>query len=306
MSLTTTEEKQLSFSFKALINKEFTSTSKTFYEEFGTQTLNTNTSEVWSSDISATPSTAVNDGVARLYTDFVLSPMLGYGTEAFYFASGSGWTPGDDVDRPTINENLLQRNFISTKYGIGYDIILKDNNNTQIQPTDPIDWQFDYQTGILTIQDSGEGTYSKPYKVTVYQYIGDVSSKTIGESLKSGSVAGSTLTFEKNDGTTFDLTVAGGATPGGSDTEIQFNSGGSALGGSPRFTFDNTGLTKLSGSFQITSSTINDIFLIKSGSIEVAKVNNEGVFVLGEMEATPTAITGGMYYSASEFYVGVE
>jgi hypothetical protein len=293
-------------SFRALINKEFTSTSKTFYEEFGANTINTNTTEIWSQTISSTPTTAISDGVAKKYTDFVLSPALGYDNEAFYFASGSGWTPGDDVDRPTINENLLQRNFISTKYGIGYDIILKDNNNTQIQPTDPIDWQFDYQTGILTIQDSGEGTYSKPYKVTVYQYIGDVSSKTIGESLKSGSVAGSTLTFEKNDGTTFDLTVAGGATPGGSDTEIQFNSGGSALGGSPRFTFDNTGLTKLSGSFQITSSTINDIFLIKSGSIEVAKVNNEGVFVLGEMEATPTAITGGMYYSASEFYVGVE
>ncbi len=178
MSLTTTEEKQLSFSFKALINKEFTSTSKTFYEEFGTQTLNTNTSEVWSSDISATPSTAVNDGVARLYTDFVLSPMLGYGTEAFYFASGSGWTPGDDVDRPTINENLLQRNFISTKYGGAYDVQLKENNGTVINTTDPIGWQFDYQTGILTIENPGGK--STPYKITVYQYTGQFLSQSLG------------------------------------------------------------------------------------------------------------------------------
>jgi hypothetical protein len=100
--------------------------------------------------------------------------------------------------------------------------------------------------------------------------------------------------------------VSGDITPGGSDTEIQFNSGGTILEGSPRFTFDSTGLTKLSGSFQITSSTANDIFLVKSGSIEVAKVNNDGVFVLGEMVETPTAVEGGMYYSASNFYVGVE
>ena len=174
----TSEEKQLSFSFKALINREFTSTSKKFYEEFGTQTLNTNTSEVWSSDISATPATAVNDGVAELYTDFVLSPMLGYGTEAFYFASGSGWTPGDDVDRPTINENLLQRNFISTKYGVGYDVQLKENNGNPINTTDPIGWQFDYQTGILTIENPGGKT--TPYKITVYQYKGQFLSQSLG------------------------------------------------------------------------------------------------------------------------------
>ena len=293
-------------SFRALINKEFSTTSKKFYEEFGANTINTSTSEVWSQVISSTPATAVNDGVARLYTDFVLSPLQGYANEAFYFVSGSGWTPGDEVNRPLINENLLQRNFISSKYGSSYNVILKDNNSTIIEATDAIDWQFDYMTGILNIQDPGAGTYSTPYKLTAYQYIGKFASASIGESVKTGSVAGSTLTFEKNDGTTFDLTVAGGSSPGGNDSEIQFNSGGTALGGSPRFTFDSTGLTRLSGSFQITSSTANDIFLVKSGSIEVAKVNNDGVFVLGEMAETPTAVEGGMYYSASNFYVGTE
>ena len=107
-NLSASEEKQLSFSFKALINKEFTSTAKKFYEEFGTNTINTNTTEVWSSIVSPTPATAVSAGVAKLYTDFILSPLQGYATEAFYFASGSGWTPGDQVDRPNINQNLLQ------------------------------------------------------------------------------------------------------------------------------------------------------------------------------------------------------
>ena len=293
-------------SFRTLINKEFTTTSKTFYEEFGANTINTNTTEVWSSNVSSNPTTAVSNGIVKQYVDFTLSPLTGFTTSVFYFVSGSGHTPGTNIVRGSINTNLLQRNFISDKYGAAYTATLKDANGDDVPSSDNIDWNFDYTTGILTVQDPSEGTYATPYKISLYRYIGAYASASIGESLNTASVAGSTLTFEKNDGTTFDLTVAGGATPGGSDTQVQFNSGGSALGGSPRFTFDSTGLTKLSGSFQITSSTASDIFLIKSGSIEVAKVNNDGVFVLGEMEETPTAVEGGMYYSASAFYVGIQ
>jgi hypothetical protein len=404
-------------SFRTLINKEFTTTAKKFYNELGANTINISTTEVWAEDVSSTPGIAVSAGVAKQYTEFTLAPLLGYASSAFYFASGSGFTPGTSIDRVTINEDLLQRNFISDKYGADYVAVLKDNGGTVVPPTDDIDWNFDYTTGILTIQDPSEGSYTTPYKISVYQYVGKFASSSIGKSLNTASVAGSTLTFEKNDGTTFDVTLPGGSgggifaqtgsyfattndlqitgsinatsvtssfqgdldgkatnagfanfagkltvnatgsgnlllignltasnmsasghisasqfsgtpgtineltssfaisasyavsgdiTPGGSDTEIQFNSGGTILEGSPRFTFDSTGLTKLSGSFQITSSTANDIFLVKSGSIEVAKVNNDGVFVLGEMVETPTAVEGGMYYSASNFYVGVE
>ena len=293
-------------SFRTLINKEFTTTAKKFYNELGANTINISTTEVWAEDVSSTPGTAVSAGVAKQYTEFTLAPLLGYASSAFYFASGSGFTPGTSIDRVTINEDLLQRNFISDKYGSAYVATLKDAGGTVVPPTDDIDWNFDYTTGILTVQDPNQGSYTTPYKISVYQYVGKFASASIGESLNTASVAGSTLTFEKNDGTTFDLTVAGGATPGGSDTQVQFNSGGSALGGSPRFTFDNTGLTKLSGSFQITSSTANDIFLIKSGSIEVAKVNNDGVFVLGEIDPQPTAVEGGIFYSASALYVGVQ
>lgn len=293
-------------SFRTLINKEFTTTAKKFYNELGANTINISTTEIWAEDVSSTPGTAVLAGVAKQYTEFTLAPLLGYADSAFYLASGSGFTPGTSIDRVTINENLLQRNFISDKYGPAYVATLKDAGGNNVPPTDDIDWIFDYTTGILSIQDPGAGSYSTPYKISLYQYVGKFASASIGESLKTGSVAGSTLTFEKNDGTTFDLTVAGGATPGGSDTEIQFNDGGSALGGSPRFTFNDAGLTKLSGSFQITGSTSSDIFLIKSGSIEVAKVNNDGVFVLGEMENEPTAVEGGMFYSGSNFYVGIQ
>ena len=104
-----------------------------------------------------------------------------------------------------------------------------------------------------------------------------------------------------------ELGSGGGAgNPASPINSVQFNDNGS-FGGDPRFIFEkSTGLAQISGSFQITGSTSNDIFLIKSGSVEVTKVNNDGVFVLGEMNPRPTAVEGGIVYSSSAFYVGVE
>ena len=133
-------------------------------------------------------------------------------------------------------------------------------------------------------------------------------SVSTGSLLTTASVAGTTMTFTKGDNSTFDVTLPGGSggTPGSPSNSIQFNDGGS-FGGDPRFIFEKTtGLTQLSGSLQITGSSTSDIFIIKSASIDALKVNTQGVLVLGEMANTPTAVAGGMYYSASQFYVGIE
>jgi len=259
-------------SFRALINKEFTTNTKKFFEEFGTNTINMSMGEVWSSTISSTPATAVTDGVAELYTEFTLSPLVGFTTSVFYFASGSGFTPGTTINRVTIDENLLQRNFISDKYGKEYTAILKDANGTQVFPTDNIDWIFDYQTGILSIQDPGQGSYTTPYKLTVYQYVGNFG--------------------------------GGSGNPGTPNDSIQFNSAGS-FGGSARLIFkEQSGLTQLSGSLQITGSSTADFFLVKSASLESFKINNDGVVVLGDFSSTPTVQNGGIMYSSSNLWVG--
>ena len=98
-----------------------------------------------------------------------------------------------------------------------------------------------------------------------------------------------------------------GGIPGGSNTQIQFNSG-SSFGGSPKLIFnESTGATTISGSLLISGSSASDIFLIKSGSVDVAKVDQNGNFVLIERTgATPTAVAGGIMYSSSAFYVGIE
>ena len=80
--------------------------------------------------------------------------------------------------------------------------------------------------------------------------------------LLTASVSSNTITFTKGNGNQFSLTVATGSgggpstTPGGSDTQIQFNSG-SAFSGSGNFTFNYTNNTaRLTGSLIVTGSAI--------------------------------------------------
>jgi uncharacterized membrane protein len=52
-------------SFKTLINKEFSTPSRLFFQENTVSTLDINDNEVYSENISPTPATAVSDGVAK-------------------------------------------------------------------------------------------------------------------------------------------------------------------------------------------------------------------------------------------------
>ena len=81
--------------------------------------------------------------------------------------------------------------------------------------------------------------------------------------------------------------------------------------GASNLTFDGTSLN-VNG--EITSSKVlvntpnptDDFFLLKSGSLDSLKVNNQGVLVLGGFTFEPTAIRGGLYYDQNEdeFYAG--
>ena len=83
------------------------------------------------------------------------------------------------------------------------------------------------------------------------------------------------------------------------------------VNGEANLTFDGTALN-VNG--ELTSSKIladapnptDDFFLLKSGSLDSLKVNNQGVLVLGGFTYTPTAVRGGLYYDQDddEFYAG--
>jgi hypothetical protein len=68
--------------------------------------------------------------------------------------------------------------------------------------------------------------------------------------------------------------------------------------------FPYTGSAIITGSLELEGP-----FLVKlndgNGDINKFQVNNEGVTVLGKLDTTPTAVSGGIFYSASnEFYLG--
>lgn len=61
----------------------------------------------------------------------------------------------------------------------------------------------------------------------------------------------------------------------------------------------------VSGSLDLLLNGVNQYFSINIGSASQFKINDEGVMQLGLKSNTPTAITGGMYYSSSdEYYLG--
>jgi len=59
------------------------------------------------------------------------------------------------------------------------------------------------------------------------------------------------------------------------------------------------------GSITASVDISDDIFLIKSASVEMFKINNEGVTILKTNNTTPSAVAGGIFYSGSgDFFFG--
>jgi hypothetical protein len=90
-------------------------------------------------------------------------------------------------------------------------------------------------------------------------------------------------------------------------TLSKFASGSTGTG------FPFTGSADITGSLQVTGSTTfetgiggTDFFIIKSGSTNPIKFNGQGVMQFADLNFTPTAVGGGIYYSASQWFLGVD
>ena len=62
------------------------------------------------------------------------------------------------------------------------------------------------------------------------------------------------------------------------------------------------GTVSASAKLEVSSSLDEDLFLVKNASGSI-KVNNEGILVLSDYDGTPTPVSGGLFYSASQFFV---
>ncbi len=155
----------LDLAYKILLGKRETSSEKYHYEEVGDSTL-----DIYAADIKSIspayndPATSVTDGIVQAYTLFVLTKDTSVSGDQCYYTKESG--------------NRI-KDWVSDRFGDAYRVRLFDNNDTEIFPTDELDWLFNYKTGILTINGDTSGS-AKPYKITGYRYI-----NTFGASLIS-------------------------------------------------------------------------------------------------------------------------
>ena len=207
-------------SFKILINKKFTTDKRNFYQEVGADTINIHVREVWATTIPQDSSSAVSTGIAKYYDKFILTPDPTFPNNAYYFISGSGFEPGTSSLSPSDlvdpnSQSLFQTDFISDKYGNGYEVKLYDNDGNQIFKADSINWIFDYKTGILHIADPG--SYSTPYKISVFKYngqflddvINNISGSNEGMWTGSWGSSGNDINRESNVYITGSLYVSG-------------------------------------------------------------------------------------------------
>jgi hypothetical protein len=311
-------------SFKTLINKEFTTPSRAFFQENTVSTLDINDTEVYSNTIPSTTASAISTGVGRVLTDFVLTPDPSFPTSVWYVISGSGFTPGSStLPSFATSASYYQRNFISDKYGSAYTVILKDNTNTQIFPTDAIGWIFEYKTGILAIADPGSGSYATPYKVTVVQYTGKTlaDNRTLGYTGSfSGSLQGTSSYSTQALSSSYALTASfalngggGGSTNTGSLlttasvnlNTITFTKGdGSTFPitintGSGESSFPYTGSAIITGSLIVTGSIIStlgftgSLFGTSSFAITASTSITESKTITFNLGSIPTPITTG-------------
>lgn len=70
--------------------------------------------------------------------------------------------------------------------------------------------------------------------------------------------------------------------------------------------FPYSGSAYITGSLKIADSGDPTFFLISSASMDMFKINDQGVVQLATMSYTPTAVPGGMYFdNVGNFYVGL-
>jgi len=135
---------------------------------------------------------------------------------------------------------------------------------TEISLLDEVDWTFDAYNGILFLQDYDSGKI--PAFAKGFIYVGDYLSATLGNAT---------------------------GTPGGSNTEVQFNDGGS-FGGDSDFTFSKTTntLTVTSLSASLTHLSDGTSYLVAGSNVTISSASSGQITI---------ASTGGGGSGASFF-----
>lgn len=143
--------------FKKIVNREYTSAIKKWYEEKGAAPFKLKGSDIWIEPIPTVPQEIV--GRIVKYTTLNL-------TKDTSVANSQAWLVYDPA-QPTVRMG----NFIAPRYGVDYSVKLYFNGSysTEIPTAHASGWFFDYESGIVTF-DANPGATS--VQITAYRYIG--------------------------------------------------------------------------------------------------------------------------------------
>lgn len=150
---------QTDFTFKKLFNKRTTSSTKRVYEEIGDYTINVHADEIWADAIPGTPPGSTTSVVEVQTLLLLTQDTTVAGLQSWYATDGLG--------------NRL-KDWISDKFDNDptstYSVKLYDQDDNLIPVTDSTNWLFDYQTGVLVLQNSHPTATG--FKISGYRYVG--------------------------------------------------------------------------------------------------------------------------------------
>ena len=259
--------------------------------KFGTTTV----TETFSSGSS------VFDGVNLTYNaQFEIIPQQSYwpnnSSNPYTYTAydiGIGWKYNTPAGRvyDVVGVNVFNNESASISIR---DTNLREYINSVQDPPDNTPEEENYGIFISTVNgipSISNLTQNAGFFPTQTYWTDDVLAASITSIAESGSGGSVTINNNIND---YLITATGTANTLNGESSLRYDGTGLIIGASGSA----QALLQISGS--------SDLLLIKNGSNNGIKVNNQGVLQFLSQSSTPTPIGGGMIYSGSAFYVGID
>lgn len=164
-----------------------------------------------------------------------------------------------------------------------------------------------FSRNLSGIQELNTGQEFAAFQIEVQDFLDDIvttdvfyTGSSVASNIENLNFTGSGVTITSSGSRGVLINIPGGGGGGGDAFPY---TGSAEITGS----LEVIGFTNLTGSVFIEGTSGSDAFAVSdSSSVKRFSINSEGVAVLAEMTSEPTAVEGGMYYSASQFFFGVE
>lgn len=304
------------FAQKKLLGKAHTSNLRTDGEELIGSNIQSSTNILFGETIPNSPSRTLNSvqGGTVEYIQFVLEEVTGNSYDANDTGGGSGSDSGESGQDPgphtykfklpsnyvSISSNSNKGNGVFDNNKVVHETlgalqlippfysqaapnpyiikIYKDDGSggvgSEIPLLDNIDWNVDAYNGILFLQDYDANKI--PAFARAFAYVGKMANTVISEG-------------------------GGGGTPGGANTQVQFNDGGS-FGGDADLTYDKTTNTLQTAGFitaslgfsgSLTNLTDGSSFIKSGTGINVSSASNGSITLKINKELVFNELLGG-------------